>query len=430
MDKDQKDYQDIESARAPRRSGLRLPRTFVSMGNPIYRLYYASMTGHWASMSMQMVARSLLVYRITGSGAILGLASLAAAIPMIIFSLPAGVIADRFQKRTILIWGQAASAVVSVAVALCLIFGYLGPANPGSWWILIVAAVVQASIVGIILPSRQSIIPEIVSEKHLMNAISLNNMGNNTFRIMAPAITGVLIDNFGFYVVYLVISGLYIISTICVILVPPTRGPATVPVIGDTLKDILEGWRYIRREKAVFFVLLFTVLATVLGLPHAHLLPMFTEGIFNVDATEMGLLITVSGIGAIVASLTLASLSNKKRGLIMVLSGLLMGLALVVFSFSEQWFLSMGVIFLVGMGNSGQIALGNSLIQYNSDPAYRGRVMSFFMMGFGFGSLGAFLAGVLAEQVGVQWAVGSMAIVLVVIALWMLAFTPRLRRLD
>jgi MFS family permease len=387
------------------------------------------MTGHWSSMNMQIVARSLLVYRITGSGAILGLASLAAAIPMIAFSLPAGVIADRVEKRTVLIWGQVGSAVVSLGVAMCLVFGYLGPGNPGSWWVLIVAAVVQASVMGIILPSRQAIISEIVSEEHLMNAISLNNMGMNVFRILAPAFTGLLIDHFGFYIIYLIITGLYLMATVCVVLVPPTRGP-TIAVRGSTLNDVLEGWRYIRRQKVIFLVLLFTILATVLGMPYTQLLPMFTDGIFHVGGTGMGILISVSGAGAILASLILASLSNKKRGIIMVLSGLLTGLALVAFSFSSWWYLSLGVIVFVGVGASGQQALGNSLVQYYADAAHRGRVLSFFMMGFGFGSLGAFLAGILAQVVGVQWAVGSLAAVLVIISIWVLAFSPPLRRLD
>jgi MFS transporter, DHA1 family, staphyloferrin A biosynthesis exporter len=420
-----------EAACAGRRGRIsaQLSKTFISLQNPVYRLYYASMAGHWSSMNMQMVARSLQIYRINESGAILGLASLAAAIPMIVLSLPAGVIADRVQKRTVLIWGQAGSAVVSLGVALSMAFGYLGAQNPESWWVLIVSAVVQGSIMGLILPSRQAIISEIVSEEHLMNAISLNNMGMNTFRILAPAITGVLIDAFGFYIVYLIMTGLYIMGMVCIILVPPTR-TRTAPVSGGTLNEVLEGWRYIRREKTIFLVLAFTIAATVLGMPYAQLLPMFTEGIFHVGATEMGLLITVSGCGAIVASLVIASLPNKRRGIIMVVSGLVMGLALLVFSLSSWWYLALAVIIFVGMGNSGQMALGNSLVQYYSEAAYRGRVMSFFMMGFGFGSLGAFVAGTLAEVVGVQWAVGSMAALLVIIAVWVLAFSPPLKRLD
>jgi MFS family permease len=114
----------------------------------------------------------------------------------------------------------------------------------------------------------------------------------------------------------------------------------------------------------------------------------------------------------------------------MLCAALIMSITLVAFSFSKWWYLSLFLIIFIGLGSSGQMALGNSLIQYYSDATYRGRVMSFFMLGFGFSSLGAFFAGFLAEGVGVQWAVGSMGILLVIITLLSLAFVPRIRRLD
>jgi predicted MFS family arabinose efflux permease len=210
--------------------------------------------------------------------------------------------------------------------------------------------------------------------------------------------------------------------------VPPTSVKTVEG--GNSLTDVLEGWRYLRGEKTILYVLLFTVAATILGAPYAQLLPMFTEDILKVSATDMGVLIMVSGIGAMIGSLILASLSNRKRGLIMLFAGLIMSVALVGFSFSSRWYLSLFLIIFIGLGSSGQMALGNSLIQYYSDATYRGRVMSFFMLGFGFSSLGAFFAGMLAEGVGVQWSVGSMAIVLVIVTIVVLATVSRIRKLD
>jgi MFS family permease len=210
--------------------------------------------------------------------------------------------------------------------------------------------------------------------------------------------------------------------------VPPTRVKTVEG--GNSLTDILEGWRYLRSQKTILLVLLFTAVTTILAAPYSQLLPMFTEDILKVSATNMGVMIMVSGIGAMIGSLILASLSNRKRGLIMLFAGLMMSVALVGFSFSKMWYLSLFLIGPIGMGSSGQMALGNSLVQYYSDAIYRGRVMSFFMLGFGFSSLGAFVAGILAEGVGVQWAVGSLAIVLVIITIMVLAMVPRIRKLD
>lgn len=413
-----------------RSAGLMAPirKTFVSFENPVYRLYYLSMVGHWGPMNMQMVARSLLIYRITGSGAILGFSALASAIPMILLSLPAGVIADRVPKKYVIQIGQIASVIVTLGITLTLVFDYLGPEHPESWWVLVVGAFIQGAVMGLIMPSRSAIINEIVGREHLMNAISLNNMGMNVFRIFTPAVAGFLIDAFDFWVVFAVMTAFYVMSTVCIFFVPTTH-----PEVRETsrpLKDLVEGWKYTRGEKTIFLVLIFTVSATILGSPYAQLLSIFTEDILQVSATSMGLLITASGIGALLAALFIASRPNRGRGLVMMIGGLVMSLALLGFAFSEWWWLSLTLIPFIGAGSTGQMALGNSLIQYYTDASYRGRVMSFFMLGFGFGGLGTFFGGLLAEAIGVQWAVGGMAIILVVISVGVLFWSPRLRKLD
>jgi len=405
-------------------------KAFASFGNRVYRLYYLSMVGHWSSMNMQMLARNLLVFRITGSGAILGVLALSNAIPMILLTLPGGVIADRLQKKSVIQACQIASIIVSLLTTLALVFGYLGPENPESWWVLVVSGVLQGAIQGFMMPARAAIVSEIVGPQHLMNAISLNNLGMNIFRIISPALAGFLIDVIDFWAVYAIMTAMIVFSWVCILFVPPTS-TRTVEG-GNSLSDVMEGWRYLSGQKTIFYVLLFTVVAIILGAPYSQLLPMFTEdpNILNVSATSMGVLITVSGIGAMIGSLILASLSNRKRGLIMIIAGLMMGVALVGFSFSKIWYLSLFLVIPIGLGSSGQMALGNSLVQYYSDAAYRGRVMSFLMLGFGFSSLGAFFAGILAEGIGVQWSVGSLAILLVVFCLLVLVAVPRVRKLD
>jgi len=416
----------------PRYSGgvlsFSLAKTFVSFKNPIYRLYYFSMVGHWSSLNMMNLARSLLVYRITGSGAILGILALANAIPMILLTLPGGVAADRFQKKNIIQVCQILSILISLAITIVLLTGFLGPEHPDSWWVLVVSGALQGAVMGFMLPARSAIISEIVEPDNLMNAISLNNLGMNVFRVISPALAGFIIDAFDFWVAYAIMTVMIIMSWVFVIFVPPTSKPTKVG--GNSLGDILEGWRYIRSEKTIFMVLIFTVLVIILGSPYGQLLPMFTEDILKVSATDMGILVAVSGVGAIVGSLILASLMNRKRGLILLFSGLLLGLALIVFSFSSWWFLSLAVIIFVGMGSTIQMALGNSLVQYYTDAMHRGRVMSFLMLGFGLGSLGSFFAGLMAEGIGAPWSVGGLAILLVVVTVFIMATSKRLRVLD
>jgi MFS family permease len=407
---------------------LRGLKTFDSFNNPVYRLYYGAMAGQWFAMSMQLVVRSLLIYRLTGSGAILGGMALAHAIPTLLLSLFGGAVADRVQKKYVLVAGQVGSAVISLVVALALTFGYLSKENPGSWWLLIATAALQGVIMGFMMPSRQAIIPEIVGERQVMNAISLNNMGMNTFRLVAPALAGFLVDAFNFAVIYYLTTIMYLLATLCAVFLPRT---SKMTIRGSSaLTDILEGLQYVRRETTVLIILVFTLIGIICGFPFQFLLPMITEDILKVGATGMGLLLSISGLGAILGSLVLASLPSRKRGGMMLLSSLIMGLALTGFAFSHWWYPSLVIAVFIGLGQTGVMTLGNTLVQYYADADYRGRVMSFHMMGIGFASLGTFFAGILSESVGVQWSIGGLAMILALVSIVGLLFIPRLRKLD
>lgn len=410
------------------RISLRNLRTFSSFKNPIFRLYFGGMVGMMAGMNMQQLAGSLLIYRISGSAAILGVMALASAIPMLFLSLYGGVIADRVQKKYVMLVGMAGSALVSLGVALALTLGYLSTEHAGSWWILFVAGLFNGTIFGLMMPSRQAILREIVSEEELMNAVSLGMLEMSAMRLLAPAATGFLVDAFDFAAVYYVMTGLYLMSIVFIALLPLT---STIALGGrGALADIKAGLQYIRHETVIVLILLFTLVAVVFSMPYAQLLPIFTEDILKVGAKGMGMLMSVAGIGAILGSLFLASLPNKKRGVMLLVSSLLLGIALTAFSFSSSWVLSLGLIAVVGLGQTGRMALANTLLQYYSTDEYRGRVMSIMMMEFGLSSFGTFGAALLAEAIGVQWAVGGFAIVLVLLSILTLAFVPRLCKLD
>jgi MFS family permease len=160
------------------------------------------------------------------------------------------------------------------------------------------------------------------------------------------------------------------------------------------------------------------------------MLPFIAEDVLHVDAAGGGLLLSISGVGAIVASVILASLPNKKRGLMLLASCVILGLALAGFSFSSYFYLSLALMVFVGMGQTGRMTLSNTLIQYYVENEYRGRVMSIYMMEFGLTSFGVFAAGVMAESIGAQWAIGGFAIALLVLSLLAVTFLQRIRRLD
>lgn len=403
-------------------------RTFTSFKNPIFRLYFGALLGQMAAMNMQMFARLWLMKQLTDSPAIVGATAFAHAVPMLGLSLFGGVIADRMQKKYVMLIGQIGSALAVLGVAVALSLGYLSPEVEGSYWILIGASVLQGTIMALMMPSRQAILPEIVGEEQLMNALSLNNLGMNLLRVMAPAACGFLITELDYAVVYYIMSGMYVVAIVFIALLPRT---STITVGGGgALDGIKEGLKYLRGQTTLILVLLVTLAAVILSMPYMYLLPFLCEDVLHVDEAGGGMLLSVSGIGAIVASLILASLPNKRRGLMLLVSCLVLGSALTAFSISQSWYLSLGLMVFVGIGTTGRMTLGNTLIQYYVEDEYRGRVMSIYMMEFGLTSFGTFAAGVMGEAWGVQWAIGGFAVVLVIVSLLGLIFVRRIRQLD
>ncbi|MBN2074327.1 MAG: MFS transporter [Dehalococcoidales bacterium] len=410
------------------RNPLRNIKTFRSLKNPVYRLYFTGIMGQRASMNMQMIARSYLIYELTGSAAILGVLSICNALPILFFSVFGGVLADRIHKKYVLTIGLGGSALISLAVALLLSTGYISSDNEGSWWILALSAVLQGCIMGLMIPSRQAIIPEIVDDEEIMNAVSLDSTGMNILRLVSPALAGFLIDISGYGSVYYVMTGMYLFGTICIMFMPLT-GKLTHGA-NNVMQDIKEGFLYIRRESTILLLLIFTLFVVVLSMPYMTLLPVFAEDVLDVGASGMGILVSVSGVGAMITSLILASLPNKKRGIMLLTSGLLLGLALTVFSLSRSWTLSLIIIVFVGMGQAGRMALGNTLVQYYVDSDFRGRVMSIYVMEFGLTSFGGAAAGLLTDAFGPTVGLGGFSIALVVVCILALIFLRRIRQLD
>jgi MFS family permease len=420
-----------EDARTGGRFNLRNVRTFESLKNAGYRFYFFGMVGQWGAMNMQMVTKSLLLYRLTGSAAMLGIMALATAIPQILLSLFGGAIADRVSKKLVLQIGQLASALVSLSVGLALTTGYLSPDNPGSSWVLIAQSAAQGSIMALMMPSRSAIIPQIVGPGQVMNAMALNSLGMNTLRLLAPAAAGFLIDFTGFAAIFFSMAGLYIMAVVLTSFIK-TRPVAAQPSgkHKGTMGDIMEGLKYIWHESTLFIILAFTLVVVILSMPYQMLMPIFVDDILKVGASGMGLLMSISGIGAMTGSLILASIPNKKRGVLLLGSALLLGLALAAFAFSRSMALSMGIMVFVGLGQAGRMTLGTTLLQSYADEKYFGRVMSINMIDMGLSSLGTFVAGLIAENMGADLAIGGFAAILAAASLLSLVFLRRVRKLD
>jgi MFS family permease len=402
---------------------------FSSLRSSSYRLYIFGTLAHFAAMSMQIVTNPYLIYHLTESKALLGTMSLVGAAPMIAISVFGGAFADRLRKKSILITGMTCFSLVSLGIGFALSTGSLNSQNHDSWWILVIASIIQGIIMGMMMPALQAIIPEIVNREQLMNAIAMNTMGMNVLNLMAPAIAGFIIgDTWNFEAVYFTMSVLYFVAMLFILFIP-ARSKITATG-NNILADIKQGFRYIRRDSAILLILVFTLVVVVLSMPYQQLLPIFVDDILKVGAPGLGLLMSVSGAGALIGSLFLAAMPNKKRGILLLGSGILAGISLAVFSFSRLMGLSMVVIFFIGLSQTFRQTIGSALLQGYTQDIYMGRVMSILNMQWGLMSVCTFVAGMLAEFFKVQWVLGSLAILLTVLSFAFIIFSPGIRKVE
>lgn len=377
---------------------------------------------------MEQVARTYLVYEITDSAAMLGIIALSFAVPMLILSLLGGAVADRFPKKRLIQLSQVGMTIVFLAYAIAVNVGYLTKDHPESWWVLLVGGIVMGTIIALAMPSRAAIIPEIVDRDRLMNAISLNIMGMSFFQLAGPAIAGYIIAAFGYASVFYIMAGLNAAAIIFTSFLPKTLSGHVLRK--NVLKDISEGFKYIISHRTIMLILVFFISSVLLAMPFQMLMPIFARDILQVGVEGQGTLMSMSGAGAIVASLTLASLPSRKRGIMLLISNIIMGVALVTFAFSTSWPLSLVMMVIVGIGRIGGNTTGNALLQTHTEPEYLGRVMSIMMLNFGLSGLGTFFAGILAETISAPWAIGGLAMALVGISFFAIVFLPGFRKVD
>lgn len=404
------------------RRGFNL-RTFTSLKNPGYRWYFAANFCQMASMNMQMLARGWLMYILTGSPLALGGLMLANAAPQLLFSIFGGVIADRLPKKMVMIVGQFGSALGTLIIAVFISLGTV------TWVHVVAVAVFQGTIMALMMPSRQSVIPEIVGRDGIMNAVALNTAGMNMNRLLAPAAAGVIIELFGVGGVYYIMTALYL-GAVLFLLPLKVPGTARPSERRSVWTDTLAGISYIRGNRTISVLLILTLVAVVLSMPYIILLPVFAKDVLNIGAGKLGILMSLSGAGALAGSVAIASMREKKRGLLFLHSTLLSALALVFFALSESYLLSLFIILFVGLGQAGRMALSNTLLQAYTEEQYLGRVMSVYLMEFGISNVGTAAVAAMAEFVGVQWAIGSTAFALVLVCIGYYVFVPRIRHLD
>ena len=369
-------------------------------------------TGTLASslaMEMQYVARGWFVYGIDGLSRDLVWVSMAFTLPQLIFSLPGGVLADRFSKRTIISVAHVLNAIVT------LFLGILILRNNAELFHFIVIGILNGSFLALSFPSRQAIVPHVVKQELVFSALALSSTVINVSRVVGPAMCGVLIfwiaggtrsTQYSVGVVYLIISGLYLFASMISWSISVTGRVIRPQSSVKPFRDMLELTKFIKQEPVVLALVLLSVFAYMFGHNLNVFLPAFNESMLFGNARTFGFILATLGFGSIFGSLAVAWSKNvRNKELWLVVIQTLWGLTIVLVGFTHRMLFAFVLIGLIGWFAGAGMALNRSLLQSHVQTRLLGRVMSIDMMAHGMMPFGAIPIGMLADSMGVGFAI-------------------------
>lgn len=382
-------------------------RAFSAFRHRNYKLFFGgqvvSLTGTW----LQSVAQGYFVYQLTNSKFMLGMVSSVGSLPVLVLCLFAGVLADRVNKRNLIMFTQACAALLAFTLAM-LITTHV---------VTIYHIFVIACLLGVVqafdVTTRQSFIVEMVGKDDLPNAIALNSATFNIARIIGPALAGVVIAHLGIEMAFFLnaASFLPVILGLGMMRVEPVVHAEHEPM----MHQLREGFRFVRGHRVIRSLIINTAVISIFAMPYAILMPIFARDILHAGAKGLGYLVSSIGAGALIGALVLSWLGNFAGKVRMLFAGTLtFALAITLFSFSRTLPLSMALLVCAGWGMMTNMALTNTLIQTYCPDGLRGRVVSVYILfNMGMGPIGSFQAGTIAQWFGAPTAlrIGVIAIV-------------------
>ncbi len=403
----------------------RFPRMIAALHHRNFRLFWfgqmISLVGTW----MQNVARGWLVLQMTNSPFLLGLVSMLGMLPILFVAPFGGALADNVNKRTVVITTQITAMILALTLATLVLTKRV------QYWHIVVLASVLGVTMAIDAPTRQSFIVEMVGKKDLLNAIALNSSIFNLARILGPAIAGLIISAIGIVLCFYVNGISYLAVIAGLFMMKGNFNPAKKKRT-HVFKDIRDGFGYARQNRNIMSLITLVALSSIFIMPYAMLMPVFARDILQVGAKGLGILLASAGIGALVGALTLAFLSDyRKKGRFVMAGTTSFVTATVLFSFSNNYHMSLVFLLFVGWGMVMQNASINSLLQTITPDHLRGRIMSLYVLFFaGMMPFGSLQAGFVADRMGAQMALRIGGIIVACVSLFLFTRNKGLVNLE
>jgi len=402
-----------------------LPRTFAALQHRNYLLFFLGMLVSTAGTWMQIVAQGWIVYQISGSEWTLGLVAFASAIPALIVSPWGGVLVDRVSKRNILIVTQASSMILAFVLAALVL------TNVVEVWHVIVLAALTGLVNAIDAPARQALTPDLIQNRsELPNAIALNAMVFNSARVIGPAFGGILLVTVGAGWCFF-FNGVSFIAVIISLLM--MKLPAMERVINpqSPFAQLKSGASYIRQDKRILGIMVLSTALCLFGVSFTTVLPAYVDKVLLASESAYANLTAAQGVGAVFGAIILATYGNEvRRGWIVTAATIYFPIALFALAFTPNYWIAMGLMFILGIGFISQFNQLNVLLQLHVDNAMRGRVMSLYTLTFfGVSPFGNLLIGYWSESWGITPAIAVSAAIALGCAIVIHYFVPEIRKM-
>lgn len=370
---------------------------------------------------MQNVAQSWLVWDLTRSPVAIGIVAFFDSMPRLLVGALGGAIADRFDRRRVLLITQTLAMIQAILYWLAVWFDVI------AFWHIVVLAFFLGIVNTINQTARQSLVNSLVPREELLNAIGLQSSVFNFSKILGPSAGGVIIGFIGIADCFLInaLSFLALIFNLHLLELPAWEARTDRKSIWA---DIKEGFMYVRSNRRIFHIISISYVMAMFGAPFNRFVPIFATNILHVGATGFGILMSAPGFGATMAALSLASVKKMRVGVRWICICVLgFALSLTLFAFSRSFVLSFVFLAMVGFCQIAERALSNTAIQIETPPNLLGRVLSLFFMDRGLWSLGSILIGTAASVIGISWAFAVCAAVCTVAAGSLLGVNARRR---
>ncbi|MDA3040329.1 MAG: MFS transporter [Actinomycetota bacterium] len=370
---------------------------FVSLQNPQYRKLWWAGTFSFMSVQMQFLLRGVLAWDLTRRESALGLTYLLFGFSMLIATPLGGIATDRYPKRTVLLISQAAIALAAAGLGAAVLF------DAEQFWMLLVVSTIHGGAFGFYGPARVAYSTDLVGRDLLGNAITLSLLSMNATRIFAPALAGVLIGvrAVGVGGVYLIAAVLSVVSFLLLLRLPSVR-PVEAPGANPWV-EIANGVRYVNERPELQRLMVSSFFVIMFAFNYVAFLPALVEDVFGKSDVHLGIISSASALGAVTASLFVASRADSaKASDLLIGAGLLFTLGVAALGAAPNFWAAFAVIFVIGAGSTSYQSLSSTLALRMTDDGYQGRVQSLMQLSFaGFG-IAALPLGVLAETIGLR----------------------------